>query len=409
MAFRIAVLQCSDLKVQTLDLTSAFMVAAQGQGSTFVQMGCISSKILSKSMSFRKEMRQSLQRTTDGILGLEEIFTTGPKPTLHYPSNKHETINTWELIAGLEEEQEVQHANHLLLPCPGVEKLDIYEANRSQSCHWSPENEMSPRVPRDDEFTEEEFKWGSKGVARARSFHTVEEYDAMIENIQLVRKQVEEFGDYKHDSATEMQHSKCSSKKSQRVDDYYCSNIHESTQSSEESIRENSMTDKTRNPLTSGPGTKQVLPSLNSSTLIEKSKTFEEVAHEGNISEKGLKRKAIAQSLKSLQTPSTIDFPNVASLREWLQMGEKCTPLELVTPKFGSYNVPMAGSDKECREDSIFDPELVAAFEECMIQLAVEEEMVLKQIEQVLEEEHTNDTEAEEESSSNTHLDLHLG
>lgn len=283
-----------------------------------------------------------------------------------------------------------------------MKKCGIYKAKRSKSSQWSPENAIPTQVPRDfNRLGGPEFKWGSKGVVRARSFHTVEEYDAMVENV-LAGEQTKGFCN-EHDSGTEMQrpHSKWSSKKPHHFD-YYPSTTHDAMISfsirDEESIRENSMTDERGTPLTIRPGTREMLPSLNDSITDEKAQTSENAAHEGSsICGKGLKRKAIAKGLNSIQVPSTTEFPSVASLREWLyQGGQVYSPGAYVTPKFGSYNIPKPRPQKEHSEESIFDPNLLAAFEECMQQLEAEEDTVLRGIEQVLEKDGTNDTEAEE-------------
>ncbi|KAG5516194.1 hypothetical protein RHGRI_037034 [Rhododendron griersonianum] len=319
-------------------------------------------------------MSQSLPRTTDGIPVVEDRYL--------YPSST-ETFNAWELVAGLEQHRVNQEGNHEDLSLPSSSSVEkkrgIYKAKRSKSSQWLPENEIPPRVPRDfDRLDGLEFKWGSKGVVRARSFHTVEEYDAMVETIHLA-------GGPK----MQLPHSKWSSKKPHRLD-YYPS--------------KNSTTDERGTPLTVGPGTREMLPSLTDSISAEKSQTFEDAAHEGSssISGKGLKRKAIGKGLNSIQVPSTAEFPSVANLREWLyQGGQVYSPGAYVTPKFGSYNISKPRPRKERSEESIFDPNLVAAFEECMQQLEAEEDTVLRGIEQVLEKDHANDTEAEEESSSN--------
>lgn len=373
-------------------------------------MGCITSKVITKSMSFHKEMSQSLPRTTDGIPVVEDRYNSSHIPDL-YPSST-ETFNAWELVAGLEQHRVNQEGNHEDLSLPSSSSVEkkrgIYKAKRSKSSQWLPENEIPPRVPRDfDRLDGLEFKWGSKGVVRARSFHTVEEYDAMVETIHLAGGPKNGFGN-EHDSGTEMQlpHSKWSSKKP-HLFDYYPSSTHDATISlsrDEESIRENSTTDERGTPITVGPGTREMLPSLTDSISAEKSQTFEDAAHEGSssISGKGLKRKAIGKGLNSIQVPSTTEFPSVANLREWLyQGGQVYSPGAYVTPKFGSYNISKPRPRKERSEESIFDPNLVAAFEECMQQLEAEEDTVLRGIEQVLEKDYTNDTEAEEESSSN--------
>ncbi|KAH7837797.1 hypothetical protein Vadar_018082 [Vaccinium darrowii] len=325
-------------------------------------------------------MSHSLHRTTDGIPGSNQF--------LDQPSST-ETIKPWEFNAGLEQHRVKQEGQHEdpSLPSPSVlDKLDIYKAKRSKSSHWSPEYEIPTQCPRDIvvRLAGEEFKRGSTGTvhSRARSFHTVEEYDAMVENIQLVREPI-----------TRLQDSKWSSKKSHHPDYYPSKNL---------------MTAETGFLLTSGPGTREMPPTLNTSSPFEKSITFEDDPHEGSssISGKGLKRKAIAKGLNSIQVPSITESPSVASLREWLyQGGQVYSPGAYVTPKFGSYNLPNPRQRKECSEEPIFDPNLLAAFEECMLHLDEEEDTILRGIEQVLEKDPANETETEEYSSSNTLLD----
>ncbi|XP_057431389.1 uncharacterized protein LOC130724372 [Lotus japonicus] len=103
--------------------------------------------------------------------------------------------------------------------------------------------------------------------------------------------------------------------------------------------------------------------------------------------EKGNKRKALAKRLESLKIPSTIESPAIASLREWLPADGIYSSGSYVTPKFGSYSLMNTRIANESSQESIFSPELVSAFEQCMQNLDAEEEKILKQILENVEEE----------------------
>lgn len=60
----------------TLSYHHPSYVQLKFQCSTFVRMGCITSKVITKSMSFHKEMSQSLPRTTDGIPVVEDRYNS---------------------------------------------------------------------------------------------------------------------------------------------------------------------------------------------------------------------------------------------------------------------------------------------------------------------------------------------
>ena len=66
------------------------------------------------------------------------------------------------------------------------------------------------------------------------------------------------------------------------------------------------------------------------------------------------------------------------------QASQIYSPGSYVTPKFGSYNAPsptIAMPQDDAKQDvAVFSPELLAAFEDCMQQLQVEEDTILKQI-----------------------------
>lgn len=130
--------------------------------STFVPMGCITSKVMTKSMSFHKEMSHSLHRTTDGIPGSNQF--------LDQPSST-ETIKPWEFNAGLEQHRVKQEGQHEdpSLPSPSVlDKLDIYKAKRSKSSHWSPEYEIPTQCP--GILSSGLLERNSKGGVRVLSF-----------------------------------------------------------------------------------------------------------------------------------------------------------------------------------------------------------------------------------------------
>lgn len=107
--------------------------------------------------------------------------------------------------------------------------------------------------------------------------------------------------------------------------------------------------------------------------------------------EKGNKRKAIANRLESLRIPSGVESPAIGSLKEWLPADGIYSPGSYVTPKFGSYSSTNIKNENESSEDSIFSPELVSAFEQCMQKLEAEEQNILKQILETVEEEEIDE------------------
>lgn len=327
-------------------------------------------------MSFREDLNQRSKRNrvANGIPMLDELFTSsnangtnGDQPFLALvsklqardfasppksapePTNT-EIINTWELMAGLEEQAEQNLASSKI--------LDFDKMKRSKSYELS---SLSSLVTELDGLNEDQFNLENKGVGRSRSFHTVQEYDTMIQRIMLSGGHNDDY-----DSAYKIQ-----TQNSQYLE-HNVPDIHEIVQSS--FSRDKYLIEENTVPLTSEPDIKEVLPS---NTSCNK---FEDVNQERRLCDIGLKRKAMAKGLESLQIPSTVEFRTIGSLRDWLHNGGRVnSPGEYVTPKFGNYNKPEWG--EKCKEDSMFNPELVAAFEEFMQQLEVEEESVLKQIE----------------------------
>lgn len=307
-------------------------------------MGCISSKFISKSLSFREDL-SNRKRGVNGLTMLDELFTSDDGNSAGsdhqvfvlasklrtedfvLPSKKSveskdkETINTWELMAGLEEQAE-QKEDVLVLSLAQElatsKVVDLDKLKRSKSCEIS---KLAPAFELNDDQE-------NKGVGRSRSFHTVEEYDAMMERIMFSQAHNDEYDQYINN----------------HVDH------------------------------TSAPDIKEVIPSISHSSIDK------DGAQEKNTCDTGLKRKALMKGLQSLQIPPAAEFRKTGSLKDWLQNGGNLgSPGEYVTPKFGNYNKPKSKLSEEYRDDSIFNPELVAAFEEFLEQLEVEEDNILEE------------------------------
>ena len=241
-------------------------------------MGCVSSKIMTKSASFHEEFNRSIRRRTNGV---DEIIITknsedqfvallctantvarrlkeqSPAQEPHESKNSLmsknssesknicsnsngtnepdrndiETINTWELLAGLEDGNE-------------GEEHHIGESPKN-------ENQIGP----------------------SRSFRTVEDFDAMVAANQPL-------------------------------------------ECSERSIKELEL--------------KHASGDKNASS------------EEGNDrNEKGSRRKAMAKDLTALKVPSSFEFTRAGSLRDWLlQGGQVFSPGSYTTPKFGNFVSP---------------------------------------------------------------------
>uniref|UniRef100_J3MU55 Uncharacterized protein n=1 Tax=Oryza brachyantha TaxID=4533 RepID=J3MU55_ORYBR len=275
-------------------------------------MGCVSSKILSKSGSFQEKVVSHGFKRSNLI---EEIILSNPKSNgdqflaLLRASNaakdaadppiraataaaeqlvKIETINVSELLAGLEEDDDEE------------EERNGGETSSAQPCVFD------------------------AAVGRARSFRTVEEYDALVTQ-----------------SGSPEQAAGA------------CSADHQDATSAE-----------------------QCKPSEQ-----------EEAAASGSGG--GNKRRARARQLGELKVPTAFDFSKSGSLRDWLLHGGQIfSPGSYVTPKFGTTTaapqergVDHAGEPRpQPQQHSVFDPELVAQFEQAMERLSKDEERALEKI-----------------------------
>ncbi|CAL5013265.1 unnamed protein product [Urochloa decumbens] len=300
-------------------------------------MGCVSSKILAKSGSYQEKgsLGHSFQRSSvieeiilsssksngDQFLALlcasnssarkakepEPEQSAAPPPAVAGPASKIEAINVSELLAGLEDE------------------------NADEQSERKDGDGRSPSPPVSD---------GAAAAGRARSFRTVEEFDALV---------TQKSGSSPSERAAEREEPRAAAAAAE--DD---------------------------GGGASGQGVKA-----------------EEAAA-------GARRRARARQLGELKVPAAaFDFSKSGSLRDWLrQGGQTFSPGSYVTPKFGSAPpvVPAehggAAGEKASgvqqqdeEEHEVFDPELVAQFERAMEQLSEDEGRVLDEILEALESE----------------------
>ncbi|RLM62103.1 hypothetical protein C2845_PM14G17980 [Panicum miliaceum] len=289
-------------------------------------MGCVSSKVLAKSGSFQEKasLGHSFQRSNV----IEEIILSSSKSNgdqflallcaststarkakepeqspaaaaaaVSEPAAKIETINVSELLAGLEEENAVEQG--------GREDGDRPAA----------------RCVTDG---------GAAG--RARSFRTVEDFDALLTQGGSSERAAEREEPRTAAAAT------------------------------------------AEAPESGGGGSRRDDPA----------------GAGGEAEAAGARRRARARQLGEMKVPAAFDFSKSGSLRDWLRQGAQTfSPGSYVTPKFGAAPAAPAehgGGGKAGneppppQEHALFDPELVAQFERAMEQLSEDEGRVLDEI-----------------------------
>ncbi|KAK7246061.1 hypothetical protein RIF29_40919 [Crotalaria pallida] len=367
-------------------------------------MGCISSKIIARSLSYHEERKQGSKRTDNGIQSLEDFiistsgrdrylalvcaantvsnklhsrsFSSNTSPKLTNESDSSETTEKLEISSKLDQE--------------GGKKFESDEKIRSKSWHWFPEQIVSSLSHENLSGFDDQHDLSSKGAVRSRSFHTVEEYDDMVNRIWLSKSQ-SEFNDEQHNVSVtniDLQVSELISNTTTHQTEDKVSVIKkmqppclQTKNSFEESklVKEKSIlsTTTSESSMVSPNPKSQILSSgIKNEEVVPSQKT-----NMSNI-EKGNKRKALAKRLESLRVPTDNESPAIASLREWLPAGGIYSQGSYVTPKFGSYSLMDIRNANESSEseDSIFSPELVSAFEQCIQKLNADEEKILKQI-----------------------------
>ncbi|WOK92008.1 hypothetical protein Cni_G00699 [Canna indica] len=101
----------------------------------------------------------------------------------------------------------------------------------------------------------------------------------------------------------------------------------------------------------------------------------------------GSRRKATAEEIATLKVPS-IKFSKTISLKDWLRQG---SPGSYITPKFGNFSLPEAKYGDNKDDKTLFDPDMLAQFEQAMNQLTRDEELILQHLMGSLEQGHKED------------------
>ncbi|KAJ1254919.1 hypothetical protein BS78_K308100 [Paspalum vaginatum] len=316
-------------------------------------MGCVSSKILAKSGSFQEKVSFGHSFQTSNVI--EEIILSSASksngdqflallcssnssarkakepepgaeqsPAAAEPAAKIETINVSELLAGLEEAEQEQERHS------GGRK----EGDRAPA----------PCAPEPD--------GGAAG--RARSFRTVEEFDALVTQ---------------------------QSSPSERA-----------TAPATEQLE---ALEATTSGSSHGGATAAAAESRSSAGQDGPAGVAEQGGEAAEAA--GSRRRARARQLGELKVPPAyFDFSKSGSLRDWLrQGGQTFSPGSYVTPKFGTAAAAPAehggrgedAGERPQEHGALFDPELVAQFERAMEQLSEDEGRVLEEILEALESE----------------------
>ncbi|XP_047182301.1 uncharacterized protein LOC124848621 [Vigna umbellata] len=346
-------------------------------------MGCFSSKVIARSISFHEERKKRSQRASNGIPLLEDlIISSGGSDQylalvcaantvsnkLHSGNLSSNTSSKLAIEPAISETiKNLKPVSERLVQGEG-KKIEREKKNRSKSWHQFPEHIVQSLAQENSSGFDDKHDSSSKGAARSKSFHTVEEYDDIVEKIWSSKchtNQQSEFND-EEDSG--------SGSNTTHHTDYAVKSMQVPSLIKKHSLKERKIVKESKNLITaaSESSTEAPTPSPN---------------NKSSIIEKGNKRKAVAKRLESLRIPSSVEYPAIASLREWLPKGGIYSPGSYVTPKFGSYSIMDISNANESGEDSIFSPELVSAFEHCMKKLEAEEENILKQIVEHVDEE----------------------
>ncbi|KAL7130533.1 hypothetical protein ABFS83_13G140200 [Erythranthe nasuta] len=274
-------------------------------------MGCMYSKAITRSMSIREELSHGIFHNSSSSAAWEELILTS------HSGNNNNNEHLFALAAKL-------RTSNFTLPsmepvkaeaesAPGsVTELDYGRFTRSKSCQIFGDDREIPSPENENKLDRKD-----KSMGGSRSFHTVEEYDSLLERIRKSNTNTVEY------------------------------------------------------------------PSEEGFSSLRNSDASENILQENGTRENGWRRKAVAKGLKSLDVPP-VEFPSAAKFRQRINAeGQVYSPGSYITPKFGSYNdakATRAKREKNGGENPVFSPELVAAFEDCMQQLQMEEEIFLQRV-----------------------------
>ncbi|XP_051128588.1 uncharacterized protein LOC127249699 [Andrographis paniculata] len=313
-------------------------------------MGCIPSK---KSLVVRSRSSSLRENSNPGIDGVpwEELLAS------HSGSGKLFSLVAAKLRSSSfsmvsRDPETPQDADKFLSLIPEIPKNPGAETGsdeaiepgfgrftRSRSCQVVRDKDEQEMIA---PGTDNKINWRDKNLVGSRSFHTVEEYDALVERIR--RSSSTGMEQFRHYESWD------------NVEDPGLNSLPENKNKSMENepgadldCREGSNSPKSYTTGEDGPG------------------------------ETGWRRKSIAKGLKSLD----IEFPVAARFRQRQHFAEGhiYSPGTYVTPKFGSYNAKVANEETGRQaEDCVFSPELVAVFEDCMQQLQEDEDAILNHI-----------------------------
>ncbi|KAL5981294.1 hypothetical protein ACLOJK_015349 [Asimina triloba] len=389
-------------------------------------MGCISSKIVRRSRSFREELiSQSLKRRINGFPVLEDIIISNSKNNiarddllahLVCPANtvakklqngtssssSSSSSSVTDNIASCNSPQYSQQHDLEPMPIINAKQLmsDLEEERGWLKAHPQQHGECHC------EGGEPSIGWRSSGddgggvVAfggSSRSIRTVEEYDALLVEAATASNnrccsQVEEEVAPQHRSTTTN----------------IANELHQVVEILE-SVGSSNFTESLAAKQDDGIEEEEAKVVEASSSFIyivdDQEKTnpaeAEGAAAVNNVEdgskkstssdhhEKGSRRKVRARELSNLSIiPITIDFPkpplaSTSSGGDWTDRlpGHTCTfsstAGDYVTPRFGSFTTTNCCGKEYC---NVFDPELLASLEEAMKQMTQEEESILQQM-----------------------------
>ncbi|CAI9756705.1 unnamed protein product [Fraxinus pennsylvanica] len=332
-------------------------------------MGCIPSKAVTRSLSFQEELNRGFQRTSHNANDQFLAFVYSAHTT-----NEVKNRDPKAAVETAEIAKRKADAENSLLPQDAVRMNHFERLSKSKSCQMIPDKEFSMQDPQNEGLSENKLDWRDKNTGGSRSFHTVEEYDALIKRIYMSSTRDGESFQDNESLLDENVHTLKS-----MDEDCNDGNNHRNAE------------DFMKNKSNINEG-----PSEHTSSSLKKSDDFENFVREGALRETGWKRKAVGQGLKSPDV-SPIEFPAIARHKQWFHVdGQVYSPGTYVTPKFGSYN-KVNPVRREDGNDSVFSPEAVAAFEVCMQQLDAEEESILSYIDGYLQGNNKLENQIEED------------